>query len=193
MRVYRWSATLAVLAAFLMLSGCGTKGTGAADAKLPAWVPESPSPEFVRAAETLKPLADEASTDPSKQAEQTRFHQILVPAWEFFGTLSDDQVKGLLADKRVSMSCASLTQQQREALDSFFKVYRSAMKDAPVSDDWPVDLLADLRRFGASEDLSNLELVLNVREGNRVCLMCLIRLPNGSATKLMPLAGLGTI
>lgn len=173
--------------ALLILMGCSKQSS------LSEWPPKNPSQEFLNATKVINPFPSETSSDPDKKATDMRFHQSLVPALEFFGALSDEQVNTLSTTKRLQMPYGSLTAKQQTMLKNYFDVYRQIMKDAPVDRDTSKDELADLRNFGAQEDLSNVDILLDIRANNLVRFACIIKKQDGSISQPLPLAGLGTL
>ncbi len=65
---------------------------------LPSWAPKRPSKEFLRAAKVLKPIPEEAQT----------YTPIYVPAWELFGSLTDQQVRQFLTPTQQSQPIAGM-------------------------------------------------------------------------------------
>ncbi|MCE5323266.1 hypothetical protein LLG46_08115 [bacterium] len=172
---------IAIFVLALALAGCGRQNVN-----LPGWAPKNPSSGFVRAANALKSFPDG-----SDKAQDARLHQILVPAWEFLGTLGDDQISSLTNNKQLRLPYGSLTKAQQSLISSFFETYRQTMKNVPPSDDWPSDELAEIVKLGAKQDLSNVDIQLDIRANNLVRFACVIQYPNGSESKPLPLIGLG--
>jgi hypothetical protein len=165
------------------------------DIPLPEWAPEDPSPEFLRAAKVLRPYAEERAAAPqddlSRRTARARYTRTLTAAWEFFGTLSDDQIERLLAAKELQMTMRTLTETQRTALYHYFDVYREVMEG--VSDRvYGEDPLVELYKFGAKEDLSNVEIQFLIRASGIVGVFMRVRQPDGSLSPPLP-AGLGRI
>ncbi len=178
------SATVltAVMALSLALAaGCARRGgeqppepepAQTTEVPLPEWAPENPSPEFVRAAKVLKPfplgemLRGPKGDDLSTRAVVRYATRVWSAAYEFFGTLSDEQVDHFLSseDKQIYMPVKSLTTKQRTALDGYFEASRQAGKDRVV----------DLYKGGAKEDLSNVDAGFKLR-GRRVNISCRVR------------------
>jgi hypothetical protein len=69
-----------------------------ADMPLPSWAPKHPSKEFLRAARVLKPVPEEAQP----------YSPLHLPAWELFGSLTDQQVKEFLTRKQMSEPIAGM-------------------------------------------------------------------------------------
>ena len=85
-----------------------------------------------------------------------RFHATYAPAYEFFGSMGDDQIKKFLTTRQLHVPVRSLSSGQRKALDAWFEAWRGAMKGTNIpglSDDF----LVQLYRNGAAKDLSNVE------------------------------------
>jgi hypothetical protein len=157
-------AIVAVVAAVASL-GCG-KGekqktsatTATGDVPLPEWAPENPSPEFLRAARVLKPVPQEDNmtsnmTPGPTAAVQAHIRSILFPAaYEFFGTLSDDEIGAFLARRELTVPVRSLTDAQLQALDAWFDAYQQAHEGGPPESR---DCRVVLYKLGASEDLAN--------------------------------------
>ncbi len=172
-----------LLLAGLLAAGCGggTAQQGTA--------PENPSPEFLRAAEVLKPMAGEPSSGEgnlSTAAMEARLHRVHPAAWEFFGTLSDEQIEKMISTNEVSIPARQLTDKQWDALNHFFDVWREVYKGiSPL--EWSEDIVVDLYKAGAAEDLSNLVITFKVRSSKRVAMFFYIRRPDGSLTMAFPL------
>ncbi|MCE5322721.1 hypothetical protein LLG46_05310 [bacterium] len=179
-----WIAVSAIVVMTLLIGGCVNRSR----ANLPEWAPKNPSPEFCNAS---KVLSGSLPQGVSQDSDEARFHAILVPAWEFFGTLSSDQINSLKASKSVTLPCTSLTAKQRGALDNYFKIYRQVMINP--TGEWPSDELAELYKLGAKNDLSNVDLVVDIRASGLVRFGCTIRQQNGATGNVLPLTGLGTV
>jgi len=150
----------------LPASGCGGRGaeelsptsSQVADVPLPEWAPENPSPNFLRAARVLKPIPQEDNmrsnmTRGPTAAVQARIRSILFPAaYEFFGTLSDDQIEAFLVRSELTVPIRSLTDAQLNALDAWFDAYQQAHEGGPPESE---DCRVVLYKLGASEDLTN--------------------------------------
>jgi len=168
------------LAAAIALCGCGKKAAQAPETNtpqtsgvpLPEWAPKNPSPEFLRAAKVLKPfplgemLRDPRSDDISTRAAVRYATRVWSAGYQFFGTLSDEQVGHFLSakDKLVVIPVKSLTATQRAALDSYFEASRQAGKDR----------LVELYKYGADKDLSNVEAGFSTW-GRSVHISCRVR------------------
>jgi hypothetical protein len=154
------------------------------------------SPEYRRAASLLKPLppelgSEQAQSDLAEQAFNVRYHRTIDAAWEFFGSLSDEQIERLQTTKELRIPVPSLTEKQRAALFHYFDVWRETMKGLPAdetsfSEDW----LVALYKFGAKQDLSNVEVRFLVRASGIVAMMLRVQLPDGSFSPPLA-AGLG--
>jgi hypothetical protein len=181
--MHRW---LWILAALLLLAGgCARRvqpatapQTVAHQDDLPSWAPEHPSPEFLRAAKLLKAVPPEAEP----------YSPDYVPCWELFGSLTDQQLtefttwryqlrdtrttsKGLLdlmvrngegrveGDRAVfgmrwvSVPVKSFSPRQRQLLGKYAAVYTGYDREPGKH-----DLLVELYRGGADQDLSNVDL-----------------------------------
>ncbi|NIO75939.1 MAG: hypothetical protein GTN69_08680 [Armatimonadetes bacterium] len=100
MRISRKTTLLAlVVLTLFLLNGCGGRKPqeSTADNKretdgllLPNWAPENPSPEFLRAAKVLKPIPEEVMP----------YTPLFPAAYEFFGTLSDEQIADFMKPKQ---------------------------------------------------------------------------------------------
>lgn len=178
--------------------GCGKTKQPAktTSVPLPEWAPADPSPEFLRAARVLKPKPPERTAGIVGAAQAARLAQTYPAAWEFFGTLTDEQVQQFLTRKpmtipgeesqastRVLIPVKSLTSKQRAALDKYFEEWRRAMSGAYRADDphaaGHADRLVALYRFGAKEDLSNVDAGFNVA-GHSVNITFRIRKSDGT-------------
>ncbi len=162
------------IAVAVVCSGCGrTQKT--ADARpaqtagvpLPDWAPKNPSPEFLRAAKVLKPLPIEelltsAQGDLAREARMKQMRRVWPAAYEFFGTLTDEQTQHFVSTGTVRMPVRSLSAQQRTALDNWFEAYRRNMAGLEPDRD---DFLVSLYRDGAKEDLSNVEVGFSTLTG----------------------------
>ncbi|MDH4179293.1 MAG: hypothetical protein OEV33_02190 [Armatimonadota bacterium] len=183
----------------LVAPGCGQRAaqqeaTQPADVPLPEWAPENPSPEFLRAARVIKPWPEEF-TPASSEAELTRkalhhrYISTLPAAWEFFGTLTDEQIERFLSAKSFRLRFVDLSGRQRTALLSYFDVFRESMKGlSPEEQGYSEDPLVELYKLGAKEDLSNVEIEFLVRASGIVAIFMRARQPDGS---LSPPAGVG--
>ena len=154
-------------------------------APLPDWAPENPSPEFLRAWEVLKPTPEEefgefAKGDPTRLELARRASCTWAAAYEFFGTLSDEQMERFFSTRRIRMPAKSLTENQRAALDNWLSAWRAAWRGNPSSS-IPEDFLVALFKTGAREDLSNVDVGFNAQnEGRRVHVIFWVRQPDGS-------------
>ncbi len=130
---------------------------------LPDWAPKDPSPEFLRAANALKPSppedtsAEAAASEPGLAAITQRIRSTWPACYEFFGSLSDKQINRFMTTREVRIPIKELTKPQRAALDNWFKIYRGAMKGATPSLPIPTDYLVELYKQGAKENLSNVD------------------------------------
>lgn len=165
MRSWRFASCAAVITISVGLTGCGRKaekarsGTVPPGVLLPDWAPKNPSPEFLRAAKTLKPLPEEllqgmAGKSAEGKALFERYRKTFVAGYECFGTLSDGQLTRFRSAKQVRIPAKSLTSRQRAALDRWFETWRTAMKGGPPEFE---GYLVALYKIGAKEDLSNVD------------------------------------
>ena len=193
-----------VLATVVAFLGCGRQaaeapessaGTQTADVPLPVWAPENPSPEFLRAARVFRTWVNEpAVTDEPELAGRAldlRFQRTLVPAWEFFGSLTDEQIERFRSRRDLRIQVRDLTDKQRAALYRFFDVWRKEFKGvSAVTTEFSEDWLVELYKLGAREDLSNVEVQFLVRGRGRVAMLLRSRQPDGSLGPPCPI-GLG--
>ena len=147
---------------------------------LPDWAPKNPSPEFLRAAKVLKPLPQErearlASRHPEVAAHMIHYNRVLVPTYELFGTLSDQQVQHFRSTHEIRIPVKSLTRPQRTALNNWFETWRKEMKDNEFTPDW----LVILYREGAKEDLSNVDVGFEIQGNHYVHIKFWIRQAGG--------------
>jgi hypothetical protein len=195
----RWYALGAVVA--IALAGCGgrsrtpaprgkpaapnAKAVSAAQAALPEWAPKNPSPEFLRAARVLRPLSvdvmkSEGRTDAENAARVTVATTTWPAAYEFFGTLSDEQIDRFLRTEQVMVPSeepgkppkamkgsqllvpvAQLTRKQRAALDGYLLAYRKSHQGQTAA---RADLVVRLYKMGAAKDLSNVAVGFDTAE-----------------------------
>jgi len=146
---------------------------------LPEWAPEDPSPEFLRAAQVLKPLPASADADYSAGEIMKRraTARVAGPAlFELFGSLTDEQLQEFLTSGEIRLSVKEMTPRQRTALDAYFDKYAEAHKE----DDSPLgrDQLVTLYKWGAEEDLSNVDMGFR-RGGHGVGVTFWIKRPDG--------------
>jgi hypothetical protein len=170
-----WLSLLPAMLAF----GCGQRAeqkpsnvTPATEAAvpLPEWAPKSPSPEFLRAARVLKPgpkeaIASFAQGELAQVALVERLQRTWPAAYEFFGTLTDEQIERFLSVRQVRMPIRSLAPQQRSALDNWFETWRNEMTGNPSL---PEDFLVVLFKLGARDDLSNVDVGVDAQSEGRV-------------------------
>ncbi|MGD0114083.1 MAG: hypothetical protein ABSD48_19675 [Armatimonadota bacterium] len=158
-------ALTGLIVALLAASGCGRKITAQpptpaiprASVPLPEWAPKNPSPEFLRAARVLKPLPRESGEalgmSPQEAAQSVaKLQATWIPAYEFLGSFTDEQVKAFLSTKKLRVPVKSLTDRQRGALNKWFDTWRTVMRG-----DDPDDYMVILYKNGATEDLSNVD------------------------------------
>ena len=125
----------------------------------PAWVAQHPSPAVRRAAQTLRPLSPEmldamARRFPGGKQGLDGYCRTLPVIYEFFGTLSPEQLRQLRAHDRVFIPMQSLTPEQRRLVDDWFDCWKKEMTAAPAN---LRDLRPLLQQIGIKKDLSNLE------------------------------------
>ncbi len=165
---------------------------------LPEWAPKKPSKEFLRAAKVLKPRPGEVSeqqvrSDLSQRALSKRYWSTMPAAWEFFGTLTDQQIARFLSGESVRMRVKDLSKKQRATLERFFEVWREAFKGvSPLDPEYGEDWLVALYKIGAKEDLSNVEVVFDVRGSGIARMRLFVRRPDGSLSPALPM-GLGQV
>ena len=195
------------LVVLLVAPGCGQraaqekpadKAAQTADMPLPEWAPENPSPEFLRAARVIKPWPEEFTparngTELTRKALHHRYISTLPAAWEFFGTLTDEQIERFLSTKSLRLRFVDLSGRQRAALLRYFDVFRESMKGlSPEEQEYSEDLLVELYKLGAEEDLSNVEIEFLIRASGIVAMFMRSRQPDGGLSPPVP-AGLGHI
>jgi hypothetical protein len=117
------------------------------------------------------------------------FMQRFISTWpstyELFGSLTDDQIDQFRTTKEVLVPIRSLSPEQRAALDRWFDAWRSArLGYAPGEFEWVEDdYLVLLYKWGAKEDLSNVEVGFDVPEGHPVHMRWQIVQADGSVTR----------
>jgi len=175
------SAVLAVVSA-----SCGMPAALAAEeevtedpsevAALPEWAPEEPSEEFLRAVQVLGFIPRQEVLPEGADAEMAAFltamTEILWPrSFEFFGSLSDEQVQKFLAEQEIRLPIPLLPSSQKTALDRWLAAADELIMRAPEAAR-PVDqtlakggYLAVLQEQGAQEDLSNVDVGFKARRG----------------------------
>jgi uncharacterized protein YcgL (UPF0745 family) len=128
------------------------------------------------------------------RAWSERYGRTLVAAWEFFGTLTDQQIERFVATKRLRLLAKDLTPKQRAAMYHYFDVWRETMKGVPVDyqDQFGEDWLVELYRLGAKQDLSNVEITFDVRTSHIVRMMMRVQLNDGKLSAPCP-AGIGEL
>ncbi len=181
-----------VLIAAMSFAGCGKKTaqapvatsqeplatSGQAHAKstpeqppLPEWAPQNPSPEFLRAAKVLKPLPFEypmtSNVGPGlTEAYKQKLRRLVYPAaYEFFGSLTDQQMKSFLTKKEIRLRARELSPAQRRALDNWFESFRKAAESGPSEYQ---DIRVILYKLGAREDLSNIRFGFGMNKSHSV-------------------------
>jgi hypothetical protein len=160
----RWQWMVIAALAALGTAGCGHRAAPAPKAKpavkqsvpLPDWAPANPSPQFLRAARVLKPIPQEAPDmeggrgSLAAKVVWARYLQTLPAAYEFFGTLSDEQIRRFLGAKEIRLPLRTMPAAQRAVLDGWFEGWQTAFKGTS-NPDW----LVVLYKLGAERDLSN--------------------------------------
>jgi hypothetical protein len=159
---------------------------------LPAWAPANPSPQFIRAATTLKPIPDDAQGPNPDQALHAKLDQVRIPAWEFFGTLSDQEVSNLKANKELKLPFGTMNSEQQAAFNHFLDVWQNIMKDWPSNVGLKRDLRIALAGKGAKQDLSNVLCKLVVRDSGIVAMMLYVIQPDSSLSQPEPF-GIGSL
>jgi hypothetical protein len=171
-RSRRLMVPVLIAVAVLLPLGCARKTatTPAPEAKpaakesvpLPSWAPQSPSPEFLRAARVLKPIpadmmqnAGEAMQVPA--AVLKRYERWWPAGWEFFGTFSDAQTEQVLKTKFLRVHVRNLTPRQRKAFEAFMDAIDSALAGASRP-----EYRVSLYKFGAKKDLSNVDVGFDI-------------------------------
>ncbi|UCC67670.1 MAG: hypothetical protein JSV79_11195 [Armatimonadota bacterium] len=146
----------------------------------------------------LKPLPPEFSQqrtggDLARKALSERYRRTLPAAWEFFGTLTDEQIERFLSAKSVRLRFVDLSGRQRAALLRYFDVFRESMRGlSPEEQEYREDPLVELYKLGAKEDLSNVEIEVLVRASGIVAMFMRAREPGGDLSPPLPV-GLGHI
>ncbi len=178
----------AVLVAFCM-AGCGRKSAQQppkpaaqkSAVPLPEWAPKNPSPEFMRAWKALKPAPLEqlrafAHGDKAGEAQMMKSLRFWPASYEFFGTLSDEQIEKFRAEKELRIRPRDLTERQRAALEVWFAAFREAEKGGdPETSDYQIMLY----KMGAREDLSNVRVGFVANAGHAVHIAFWITVPGG--------------
>ncbi len=123
----------------------------------PEWAPKNPSPEFLRAWKVLTPIPLEAlfkyvQGDKAKEAVLRKSRGTWPAQYEFFGTLSDEQIRRFLNRRQIRIPVSSLTPKQRAAMERIFSEWRRVMAGTEEP-----DILASLYKCGARQDFSNVE------------------------------------
>ncbi len=157
------------------------------EAVLPSWAPKHPSKEFLRAAKVFKPIPPEVQA----------YDPLYVPAWEFFGTLTDQQVIAFMQRKQVTVPRTGMDEGAVERLKTHLgaresgaalvwythevrlrfsslsarqrRVFDSLVRAYPDEGRRrPDDLLVMLFRADAKKDLSNVQVGFNGAGGHVV-------------------------
>jgi hypothetical protein len=189
-------AVVGAVAVLLTSAGCGHRAAPPApkaepaakqSVPLPDWAPKHPSPEFLRALRVLKPVPEEEftkafgdSVTATAQADRAR---ILRPAaYEFFGSLNDEQVQRFLKDwdskrqkRRILIPVKSMTPKQRAAFDAYVRAWAKAFAGQPDG-----DYLVLLYKSGAKQDLSNVRVGFVASGGHAVHVLFCIPNADGS-------------
>jgi len=166
-------------------AGCGGKSeqtpagmTMPSRTEPPEWAPENPSEEFLRAAQILRPLPPREWIGPAKAALAAANQLVDAASYEFFGTLTNEQIERLVATEKLKIPVRSLSDKQRAVLNHWFDVWREAYQGVSAVHT-SGDRLVDLYKLGAAEDLSNVSVGFNVPGGHCVNMRFWIRLPDG--------------
>ena len=179
---------VAVLTVFCA-AGCGRKSppqqskpaAQKSAVPLPEWAPKNPSPEFLRAAKALRPVPVEeylrgAHGDKAVEAMLLKSLRFWPATYEFFGTLTDEQIEKFGAEKEIRIRPKDLTERQRAAMDAWFAAFRQAMKGSdPALSDYQILLYT----MGAKEDLSNVRVGFKVDGGHMVQIYFWVTPPGG--------------
>jgi hypothetical protein len=184
------------------------KSEQATRALLPDWAPKNPSPEFLRAARVLKPLPLDFMKSPGRtdaeNGAKMKGATIMWPAaFEFFGSLSDEQIERFLRTKQVVVPpdqpgkpptrmkgsqvltpVKELTRKQRAALDRYLEAWREAFKGQSIPGMPEMsDPLLMLYKRGAKRDLSNVAVGFDTAEcgaGHFVSILFRVTKPDGT-------------
>ena len=161
-----WPGAVVVAIAAIALCGCGRraaapapKATSARTGKvvMPEWAPKHPSPAFLRAARVLRPIPEDlmqsaAEANRMSQALLKRYEQWWPAGYEFFGTLTDQQVDRVRKTGLLRLHARDLTAEQRRAFEAFMEAHDRAL----AGPEHP-EYLVMLYKFGAKKDLSNVD------------------------------------
>jgi hypothetical protein len=213
MKLRQYVLGVAVAVGFACVAcGCGQRAQPTGKARpeqathtpLPDWAPKDPSPEFLRALKVLKPLPLEtlknAGRSDAENAARVKGRVIMwIAAYEFFGTLSDEQVSRFLQIRemvlppgvpgrppqrrrgnQVVIPIEQLTKAQRAALDRYFEASREDHKVEKSKFD---DCLVTLYKMGAKRDLSNVRVGFDTAQaggGHMVNVIFYFTLPDGN-------------
>ena len=181
--------SLLLLSLALCAVGCGQKAAHQParpaarrpSIPLPEWAPKNPSPEFLRAWKALKPAPLEqlrayAHGDKAGEAQMMKSLCFWPATYEFFGTLSDEQIGKFRAEKELRIRPRDLTERQRAALEAWFAAFREAEKGGdPETSDYQIMLY----KMGAKEDLSNVRVGFVANGGHAVHIAFWITVPGG--------------
>ncbi len=104
--------------------------------------------------------------------------------YEFFGTLSDNQLQKFLDSGETRIPAKQLTASQRKVLDAYFDKYREAHRDHPMPE--LRDQLVNLYKVGAAQDLSNVDVGFSSKTsgGHLVSINFWIKKPDGRGMDL---------
>jgi len=156
-----------------------------------SWAPKNPSPEFRRAARQLQenpPRGAEIGDPGPVTAFDAGKPQFMPPAWELFGTLSDEQIKELKQKQSVVLPYPQMTDKQKSLFNDLVINWEKAMSaDKSAS---PSDLRQELIKLGASENFANVEVAFMGRASRRVALVLQVRQVDGNPSEPLPM-GLG--
>ena len=136
---------------------------------LPDWAPETPSPEFLRAAKVLRGVPMDAvgrgdMPEQSWRALLGYMRQINPTLWQLFGSLTDAQIETFLTAKQISISVRDLTPVQTAALSAVLDANKG--KEIEMSGVSLPDFRTLLYKMGAKQDLSNVTVGFTVEGAN---------------------------
>jgi len=172
--------------------------------RLPAWSPKNPSAEFIRAAKVLKPLNADTKQDASAR----------VPMWECFGALTDKQLKSFMKIQQEKLNTAKMNPKSLSYMKQHygavekdnFLVYDTRRITIPVKSlpavqrkafDKAIESnRADLLRYGALKDMSNVDLVFDAKGCHEVWFsLCIVtrRTANNSTSMYCTLGPFGYV
>ena len=182
-----WMVLIAV--AGLLPVGCARRAAPkarpaqAVQRPLPAGAPTHPSPEYLRAAKVLKPIPPEMLLGAKEavgvpKAVLQRYTQWWPAGWEFFGTLSDEQIERVRKTKFLRVHVRDLTPKQREAFEAFMDA-----KDKAMAGTGNPEYRVELYKVGARADLSNVDVGFDV-DGDVLVIRTWTRRDSGGTTAM---------